>query len=488
MSIQCENIAVGESAEYTWHSPGMITNVQTTSIISGQFYSGRDITGMAYGASNSFCDFPASAYRTGAFAGIWKFSIVQNGASKVAYCLEKGVRGADGNPYASVSVEESSVPLTQRQQMRIAYILTNAIPVISAGQQFANAGVSSSQAPALDENDAYAAAQVAIWSVINEPADRQTGWSFYNCSDGEPHPKSDRLRAAIAYLFDQSEIYANTRPEEPAAEVPPCCKFASVEGATLLSCAEKHMRMECGKWLYGPFMVRSNAPFSLFLTPICEPECMRGFITLTDACGSAILTPAAGQEFYVAFPPSIEASCYQMSIAVAQTIVDVVIMENTDAPPHLQTLIFTPRCRQTLKSAALCFCVAPPAAPELRAPEKQFPFCFINNNRAVSNSGVREDERRLDLEVESDVTIQNQRSEQSQGNRGRPSGSRKPERVPENKPEAPPKPPAQECEPPKIPYCPCPETCLCPCPAPCPPAPCDTQCRGVYPVFKKCMW
>ena len=161
----------------------------------GMDYVGNDVEGMVAGGNRNFCAKPESAYRSIAFGDMWQFDITYaGGGEQMAYCMEKGVRGPQGSPYPSMPLADCLPNLTEAKTRQINWVLANAFPAIGHEAMFEKAGVDASLAPALNADDAYAAVQVTLWSLINPPKDRESGWRFIKCVGGGIHPKSARLK------------------------------------------------------------------------------------------------------------------------------------------------------------------------------------------------------------------------------------------------------------------------------------------------------
>ena len=105
-------------------------------------------------------------------------------------------------PYQSQTFETLFPDATERQKQMLAWILANAYPTVSASQTFNLVGVDDTAAPPLDNNDAYAAVQVAIWVLLGQISPSEA--VFLNCSDGAAHPKSDRLNQTVLRLIEMA--------------------------------------------------------------------------------------------------------------------------------------------------------------------------------------------------------------------------------------------------------------------------------------------
>ena len=152
----------------------MITTQTDTSTHPFIVYPGTDVTGTATGQENveSYCSRPdteASRYRLNRadHNQIFSFTLTALGTSKPAYCLNKFADGPYGDvPYNSNTFESIFPQLSQRQKNMLAWILANTYPETSREQTFSLVNVDAGQSPVLDNNDAYAAVQVAIWVLL----------------------------------------------------------------------------------------------------------------------------------------------------------------------------------------------------------------------------------------------------------------------------------------------------------------------------------
>ena len=189
-------------------------------------------TGTATGDDQvrNYCDLPqteASRYHLDMpdHQYIFQFQSTVNGVTKFAYCLDKFADGPYNDvPYQSAPFETIFPNATARQKQMLAWIMANAFPVTTAHQTFALAGVDDSASPPLDDNDAYAAVQVALWVLLGQI--NIDAVQFLDCSTDAQHPKSARLRATVLRLLELSGQYADSvlSPLPPtAANSPSCC-------------------------------------------------------------------------------------------------------------------------------------------------------------------------------------------------------------------------------------------------------------------------
>ncbi len=332
-------------------------------------FSDSPLRGSAGGTTGSYCEsFPASAYYTTAFRNIWQFSMTLDGQStRAAYCLEKGLPGptGSGHRYEGVPVEVAFPNLTQRQTYQLAWILQHTYPVISSSALFSQAGVNPNTVPVLDANDAYAASQIALWSVFS-PTD-EVGWILYQCGTNDVHPKNARLLQVIDYLWTQS-LAAATAFESPL----PCdatdCISATIDNlACFMNCGEQAMSPRAGGgWLYGPMRVYARVPFTLSLSACCGHEAPTpDAIQLVDEAGTVIASPPNGTPFYVAFPQNVQANCYQVTLSVSHPGVCAYVMRDLNMPPHenrLQSLGLYLMETSLVETINTCFCCYAPAA------------------------------------------------------------------------------------------------------------------------------
>ncbi len=330
--------------------------------------SSADAMGTASGTLRSYCDtFPASAYQNETFQRIWRFDVALDGGKRhAAYCLEKGLPGplGDGHRYATVPLAEAFPDLTGAQIRQIGWLLTHTYPAITAAQLFAAAGVNASAAPALDDNDAYAAGQVALWSVFRPTTAAER--TFYICGTTTPHPKNARLERTAAYLLAQSQLAATARLD--ARQLPPCgrsgCRSATVPDQTCLEdCGQQAMTRRNGRWQYGPLRVTARATSTLSLHAACAHEAPGTPVTLTDADGNPLAAPISGEDFFLSFPDSVRANCYTLSLSPEGAQVCAVALVDADDPPHpnrMQTLGMAILDPVRAQETCLCFCCYAP--------------------------------------------------------------------------------------------------------------------------------
>ena len=187
----------------------------------------------------------------------------------------------------------------------LAWIMANAFPVVSAAQTFALAGVDANASPVLDDNDAYAAVQVSLWVLLGQINIDEV--YFLDCTTGEQHPKSERLRAAVLRLLELAGMYADSvlNPTAPvAAGSGECCKTGEIdccntaaiptdasEPYLVFSGCPDELRSVCGRLMIGPFLLRSNltGPPEITIEPLCA--CREGFsASFADFCGCLLYT------------------------------------------------------------------------------------------------------------------------------------------------------------------------------------------------------
>ena len=158
-------------------------------------YSGTDLTGTATGDAQvrNYCALPytsESRYRLDRadHNNIFQFRLTQNGVTRMAYCLDKFADGPYNDvPYESAPFETIFPADTERQKQMLAWILANGYPAVSAGETFQLTGTDYTSSPVLDDNDAYAAVQVALWVLLGQIAEDEV--FFLDCGSGETHPK-----------------------------------------------------------------------------------------------------------------------------------------------------------------------------------------------------------------------------------------------------------------------------------------------------------
>ena len=137
-------------------------------------YSGTDVTGTVSGnpSVESYCSLDytsASRYRLNRedHNQIFQFFLTTAEGTRQAYCLDKFADGPYGDiPYRSEPFENIFLTATERQKNMFGYIVANAYPTVSTAQTFNLLGIDYSAAPVLDDNDAYAVVQIAIWVLL----------------------------------------------------------------------------------------------------------------------------------------------------------------------------------------------------------------------------------------------------------------------------------------------------------------------------------
>jgi TQXA domain-containing protein len=141
-------------------------------------YTDTDLTGTATGDPEvrSYCSLPStseSRYRLDRpdHNQIFQFRLTQGGTTRYAYCLDKFADGPYNDvPYESAPFETIFPAATARQKQMLAWILANTFPAVTAGQTFQLTGTDAAASPVLDDNDAYAAVQIAIWVLLGQIA------------------------------------------------------------------------------------------------------------------------------------------------------------------------------------------------------------------------------------------------------------------------------------------------------------------------------
>ena len=154
----------------------------------------------------------------------------------------------------------------------LAWVLANAYPSISADETFALAGVDPSATPALDNNDAYAVVQIAIWVLLGQISPNEV--YFLDCSTGAVHPKSDRLRAAVMNLLEKAGSYSDTASQPP---IPANTSSGSSSGGTAcsgnLSCGSRKLIECCNK---GTVPSDTAVPYLIFQGCPDQVRCVCG--------------------------------------------------------------------------------------------------------------------------------------------------------------------------------------------------------------------
>ncbi|MCL2811298.1 MAG: thioester domain-containing protein [Clostridia bacterium] len=339
---------------------------------TGRFpcYAQGALLGSASGTQGNYCAvFPQSAYYTKSFQNIWQFSFTPDGQSKrAAYCIQKGKTGPvhGDRRYRSVDVAHALPDTTATQRIQLAWLLQHVYPAISVAEQFNEASVNASSTPTLDENDAYAAAQIAIWSVFDPPDPANPdGWRFFACGTETIHPKSERLEQTVASLYRRS-LEAAQEIMQPL----PCdgsgCRVASIPGIACLEvCGDQAMMQGPNGWLFGPLRVYARQPFTLSIKASCAEEAPSAPPVLVDEAYAPISAPSSGQRFYISFPQNVWANCYHLTLRTVPSDVCAVVMQDMEEPDRMQMLGITAESKGKGEATTVCFCsYAPIACPE----------------------------------------------------------------------------------------------------------------------------
>lgn len=262
-------------------------------------YDGTDLTGTATGDPEvrSYCALPStseSRYRLDRpdHNQIFQFRLTQNGVTGYTYCLDKFADGPYNDvPYESAPFETIFTAATERQKQMLAWILANTFPSASSSETFRLTGTDASAAPVLNDNDAYAVVQIAIWVLLGQIATEEV--YFLDCTTDVRHPKSERLRQAVLELLSLAGNFADSASSSSSTlAVKPayCCKKTPIDCCNtgeipspankpylVFSGCPDDLRIVCGRPLIGPFMLQSNfsGKPSITIEPFCV--CQDGF-------------------------------------------------------------------------------------------------------------------------------------------------------------------------------------------------------------------
>jgi|GEM_PF-2619538 len=343
---------------------------------------GQSMQGKASGTQGNYCAvFPQSAYYTKSFQNIWQFTITTEGQPKrTAYCIQKGKTGPlhSDHTYRNVDMEHVLAEATPTQRSQLAWLLQHAYPALSAGEQFAQAGVNASSPPTLDHNDAYAAAQVAIWSVLDppDPADPD-GWSFFSCGTETAHPKSERLERVVAWMYRRS-LEAVRELLQPLPCDESACRVATIPGLACLEiCGEQAMTQGPDGWLFGPLRIHSRAPFALSIEASCAEDAPQMPLVLVDEAHTPISAPTSGQNFYISFAQNARANCYRLTLRTNPSGMCAVVLQDTKEPERMQLLGIAMESPAKGEETTVCFCTYAPAACPPCPPCPECPECPV---------------------------------------------------------------------------------------------------------------
>ena len=380
-----------------------------------------DLTGTATGDDEvrSYCALPsteASRYRLDRadHNQIFQFRWTLNGVTGMTYCLDKFADGPYNDvPYESAPFETLFPNATERQKQMLAWILANAYPAVSAGETFALTGTDPQASPILDDNDAYAVVQIAIWVLLGQIAPDEV--YFLNCSSDTQHPKSVRLRAAVLRLIELAGSFADSvaspAPPTPASHLC-CCKKSLIDCCNtgrvpstantpylvFKGCPDE-LRTVCGRILIGPFTLQSNfiGQPNIEIEPLCV--CQEGFSSaFMDFCGNIIENPSIGQEFYIAVRTIRDYICFAVKASFKGTITRVITMRPTSTALNYQPVGSSLEDENITVNASICICttVAKDSSSEMCYPGGLRIDNYVNNNvnnnvNSNSNNNMNQD-------------------------------------------------------------------------------------------------
>ena len=372
-------------------------------------YSEPDLTATATGNANveSYCAWPptaASRYQLDRadHNQIFHFDWTFQGVTAPTYCLDKFKDGPYGDvPYQSAAFETIFPAATARQKKMLTWILANAYPAVSAAETFALVGVDANEAPVLDDNDAYAAVQVAIWVLLGQIAPDEA--TFLNCGETTLHPKSARMRAAVLQLIQLAGNYADAVPSQTDSGASACqC------GSSLIQCCKTEsgptnvndpqlsfrgcpceVRSVCGRLLVGPFTLNANLAGTPTIT--IEPFCACGAdlsADFADFCGNPIAAPGLGEEFYLALRFCGGSLCFQLNVSFSGTVTRVITMEPTSTALNYQPIGASLEDYPVTLTTSLCVCVTMPGSDlsSFNPGYSGYPGVLINNNNNNNNN------------------------------------------------------------------------------------------------------
>jgi len=380
-------------------------------------YEGTDlfstIDAMEGTLDNSFCVLPETANSRYKFNGpedhdtFWPFLLTTGGQTLPTYCLDHTKHGAYGDiPFQSAPAEVAHPGITIAQKNEVAWVIANTYPAVSAADTFAMVGVDAGASPSLDENDAWAAVQLALWFLLGQIPTSYI--AFMDCNDPSvTHVKNDRLAATTHTLIAMAQSHASVGalPTGTGFAAPQMTKAASCStsgrcgGSSDIVCCNPstppddpsapyilfegcpdELRVVCGRLLIGPFKIVANvtgAP-SISFTPFCS--CDGDFTaTFMDFCGNRIPTPGIGEEFYIALRDTCGPQCFTISVSIDVEQSLIVFWHDSSGDTGVDRQPFgTGWLKRTIHiSSSICVCVQSPR-PEPEPPPP--PGMNINNN------------------------------------------------------------------------------------------------------------
>ncbi len=305
-------------------------------------------------------------------------------------------------PYRSQTFETLFPDATERQKQMLAWILANAYPTVSASQTFNLVGVDDTAAPPLDNNDAYAAVQVAIWVLLGQISPSEA--VFLNCSDGACQSKirqaesdctaSDRNGGSFCRYSCPARLLLSSGDRRllPSGIYFIACNTGTIpsnpsESYLVFHGCPSEIRNVCGRVFVGPFSLRSSLTGTPILTIETFCDCGEDFsASFMDFCGNPITSPAVGQEFYIALRLVHNAMCFRVNASLSGTVTRVVLMDPTaETTLNYQPIGATLEDYLVTTTASICVCIVNPSMHSSGSSGKGG-ICITNNNSNSTNN------------------------------------------------------------------------------------------------------
>jgi len=370
-------------------------------------------------ASDTYCvgaEFAGSRYHLNRdfSSNFQQYFALLDGVNIPAYCVDKDIAGPSGEIFQSAPMAEILSGSALNVQYALAWILSNAYPAVSGAATFALAGVDFS---GMDDNDAFAAVQIAIWRLRGGITRLES--TLIDCDTPDISPKSARINTVVDALLTQALAYGDTAAASTAAALLPsqaqisgCAPVAAFSQNCPIQCCNLTpappnpadpfvtfsgcpfvLREECGRLLVGPFIMQTNVSGAVSVTVSQSCGCVDYFdARFADFCGAPTTAPSADGEFYLSILSSAASFCFEITATISTTVTEVNFLHNISTAENVQGLGTARLAVPFSSSSVMTVCIQLPE--NLRCSiETQLPWSWgasstinINNNNNSSSS------------------------------------------------------------------------------------------------------
>ncbi len=285
---------------------------------------------------------------------VLQFDTAQGSVSVLAYCLNSDLVGPiSGDLYRLATFEEALPAITEFQRNQIQWLLRNSYPNISSAELFALAGIDQTTPPILNDLDAFAATQSAIWAPLFPPGQTLT---MVQCANTTLHPKSSKMVQLINYLINASITGANE----------------TLLNAFFAMISRQATILPDNSIIVGPIRIEVdiNTVFQNLMIMLRFEPMVEGII-IQNINGMEISQVSPGENFFIRIPPgSIMANqCLNM---VADIVTDAAIpfaFVSVQSPNDLQqmgnSVILRDILTAQISAPVICLGECPPCSPQV---------------------------------------------------------------------------------------------------------------------------